>query len=359
MSNNTFSDAISKLKKAADIAETADVFKLLEKPTRIIELSIPLTMDSGEVQVINGFRVQYNNWLGPYKGGLRYHPQVDMDEVKSLALWMTIKNAVVNVPFGGGKGGLEIDPRTLSESELEKLTREFAKLLTPNIGPSIDVPAPDVNTNSKIIDWIEDEYSKAAGEKSLAVITGKSLENGGSLGREEATGMGGFIVLEEVIKVLKLEKPLTVAVQGFGNVGMHVAKLLSENGFKVVDLSDSKGGIVDESGEGFNLEEVANRKKETGSLNTDGVKTVSNEELLEEEVDILVPAALEGVITAENADRIKAKIILEMANGPTTAEADQILKEKNIIVIPDVLANSGGVTVSYFEWYQNMNDEKW
>lgn len=369
---NPFDSALAQLnqaKKYLDLDER--VLKLLSFPERSIELSLPLALDSGVVKIVKGFRVQYNNWLGPYKGGIRYSLQVDENEVKALAFWMTIKNALIGVPFGGGKGGVEVDPKKLSEKELERLTRQFARSLAANIGPEIDVPAPDVNTNAQIMDWFEDEYSKVVGKKSLAVVTGKSLKNGGSEGREQATGLGGFLVLEELVKKLSLKKPLTVAIQGFGNVGSNIALKLWHEGYLVVAISDTAGGIYDKFNKGFNIELVKQCKEQKGKVANcycigsvcdlaDQKKgSVTNEELLELPVDILVPAATESVITKENASNIKAKIILEMANGPTTPEADQILKQKNILVIPDVLANSGGVTVSYFEWLQNRKEQKW
>lgn len=343
----------------------------LSTPDRTIKLNFPLRRDSGEIDLIEGYRVQYNNWLGPYKGGLRYHPKVDMEEVKTLAFWMMIKNALIGVPFGGGKGGLQIDPKNLSKEELERLTRALTRKLAPNIGEQLDVPAPDLNTNSKIMDWIADEYSKVTGKNTKAVVTGKSISNGGSKGREEATGLGGFFVLEQLVKKLNLKKPLTVAVQGFGNVGSNIAAILNNNGYRVVALSDIKGGIYDSKLTGFNIDLVRACRLEKGMLagcycigsvcdlapKHDGV--ITNEELLELPVDILIPAALENVITKENASNIKAKIVFEMANGPTTFEADELLNKKGVLVIPDVLANSGGVTVSYFEWYQNIHNERW
>ncbi len=379
---NLFDNSLTRLKSAAKVINLdKDLLNILSVPQRIIEVSLPLKKDSGDLQMIKGYRVQYNNFLGPYKGGLRYHHDVDMAEVKSLALWMMIKNALVDVPFGGGKGGLEIDPKTFSEKELERLTRQFAKALAPNIGPNIDVPAPDVNTNAKIMDWFENEYEKQwtidngqlTNKNQLkAVVTGKSIQNGGSLGREEATGLGGVIVLEELIKKLGMKFPLTVAIQGFGNVGSNIAAILNSRGFKVVAVSDIKGGIYNSNLEGFNIDLVRACRLEKGVLAgcycvgsvcdlakryEDGI--ITNEELLELDVDILIPAAMENVITSKNASKIKAKIVFEMANGPTTTEADKILNRKGILVVPDVLANSGGVTVSYFEWYQNMRSEKW
>lgn len=369
---NTFDSALERLKLAAQVIDLdPSIIELLSSPQRVIELNLPLKKEK-EVLMLKGYRVQFNNWLGPYKGGLRFHPKVDMDEVQSLAFWMMIKNAIVDVPFGGGKGGIEVDPKNLSEQDLEQLSRQFAQALAPNIGPTVDVPAPDVNTNSKIMDWIAEEYSKVTGDKTGAVVTGKSVGKGGSKGREEATGLGGFFVLEELVKKLGLQKPLTVAIQGFGNVGSNFAKILYQNGYKVIAASDVKGGIYEPTGEGFNVDMIRKCKEEKGFLAgcycigsvcdiakkyEDG--TISNSDLLELPVDILIPAALENVITEKNADKIKAKIVFEMANGPTTFDADRVLNKKGILVVPDVLANSGGVTVSYFEWFQNMNKEEW
>ena len=382
--------ALSQLEIAAKHIQLAKgLLERLEKADRIIQLNLPLKRDNGKLEFFHGYRVQHNNFLGPYKGGLRFHPAVNMDEVSALAFWMMIKNAIADVPFGGGKGGIEIDPRNLSEKELERLTREFTRLLTPNIGPNLDVPAPDVNTNSKIMDWLEDEYEKNVKTQMSnvktksdlvktnngqlkAVVTGKSIKNGGSEGREQATGLGGFFVLEELVKKLGLKKPLTVAIQGFGNVGSNFAKILFDNEYKVVGLSDIKGGIYDCKEIGFNVDLVKECRVEKGFLGgcycigsvcdlakkyKDGI--ISNEQLLELPVDILIPAAVENVITKDNVNKIKAKVVFEMANGPTSFEADQILNKKKIPVVPDVLANSGGVTVSYFEWYQNMHGEVW
>lgn len=368
---NPFETALVQLKQAALAGKfDPDLIKILSTPERIIELFLPLKKDSGQTEMVKAFRIQYNSWLGPYKGGLRYHSKVDLNEVKALSFWMMIKNAVVNVPFGGGKGGIEIDPKKLSEKELEGLSRQFARKLAPNIGPQMDVPAPDVNTNSKILDWIENEYSKAVGKKTKAVVTGKSVKNGGSKGREEATGLGGFFVLEQLIKKMELKKPLTVAVQGFGNVGSHLAALLAQNGYKVVALSDSKGAIYDPAEKGFNIQLVEACKLQKGFISdcycigtvcdlSEKKNKITNEALMELPVDILIPAALENVLTKENAPNIKAKIVFEMANGPTSAEADKILNKRKIIIVPDVLANSGGVTVSYFEWYQNIKNQRW
>ena len=353
-----FESAIFLMEKVSKIVKIPqEVLLQLREPTRTIKISFPLKLDSGKIIRISGFRVQYNNWQGPYKGGLRFHPQVNMDEVKALAFWMTIKNAVIDVPFGGGKGGIQIDPKKLSAKELERLTRQFTRELVYNIGPNIDVPAPDVNTNAQIMDWIADEYSRAVGKKTLAVVTGKSVKNGGSLGREEATGKGGFFVIEALIEKLKLKKPLTVAIQGFGNVGLHLAELLKNGGYQVVAVSDSKGGIYQK--DGLDVGKVIAHKKAGKSIPEYNGNKVSNEDLLELSVDILIPAALENVVTNKNASKIKAKIILEMANGPVDSQADEILNKKRVIIGPDVLANRGGGTVSYFEWVQNIKKQKW
>jgi glutamate dehydrogenase/leucine dehydrogenase len=347
-----------------------DLFKILEKPQREIKVYLPLERNNGEFEIFEGYRIQHNNFLGPYKGGIRYFPEVNEDEIKTLAFLMTIKCSLVNLPLGGAKGGIKVDPKTLSEKELENLSREYVRKIYDFIGPNKDIPAPDVNTNAKIMDWMVDEYLKISNSKDIrlkATFTGKSVQNDGSEGREEATGKGGEIILERFVEKRGFKKPLTVAIQGFGNVGYNLAKFLYQKGYRLVALSDSKGGIYSE--EGFNPELVMECKKEKGiisdcycvgsvcdiSLGID----ISNEELLELDVDILVPAALENVITKENADRVKAKIILEMANNPLTEEADEILNKKGVIIIPDILANSGGVTVSYFEMLQNLNNEKW
>ena len=344
------------------------------EPNKIIHISLPLVRENGQIEIFQGYRVQHDNTLGPYKGGLRFHPEVSMDEVKALSFWMTMKNAVVNVPFGGGKGGITVDPKKLSEIELERLTRLFTHHLSSNIGPHHDVPAPDVNTNPKIMSWIVDEYSKIVGTHSPAVVTGKPVELGGSQGRTEATGLGGVFVL---LKILELQKKnpqnMTVAVQGFGNVGRYATHFLQEKGFKVVAVSDSKGGVYMPSGIA-DCAVMGQCKVERGSVSEcfcvgedcslDNIKKlkgkkITSEELLELPVDILIPSALENVITEKNADKIKAKYILELANGPTTTKADKILNKNEKIVIPDILANAGGVTTSYFEWYQNIYNEVW
>lgn len=366
-----FESALTQLEKAAKYTDCEDhILELLSTPTRQVSVSFPFKRDNGKTEVVRGYRVQHNNWLGPYKGGLRFHPQVDIDEVKALAFWMTIKNAVVGVPFGGGKGGIEINPKELSFPELERLTRAFVREISHVVGPTQDVPAPDVNTTAQIMEWFADEYGKITGEDQRAVVTGKPLHCGGCEGREEATGLGGYFVLLELLKKLKLKKPIRVAIQGFGNVGSHLAILLNNEDFEIVALSDSKGGIYRKSGT-FDAAAVKNCKKTNKNISScfcvdricglarDHSGEITNEKLLELPVDILIPAAMEGVINAQNAKKIKAKIVFEMANGPVTSEVDKILDKRGIIVVPDVLANAGGVTVSYFEWYQNMKDEAW
>jgi glutamate dehydrogenase/leucine dehydrogenase len=369
------------LQAKKQLATSAEYIKLdplihayLTEPEKIIHVHLPLRKDNGDVVTFQGYRVQHNSHKGPYKGGIRFHPEVNLDEVKALSFWMTMKTALIKVPFGGGKGGIAIDPKTLTEAELERLTRLFTKRLTHAIGPDKDIPAPDVNTNAKIMQWIADEYSRNVGKKTPAVVTGKPIGKGGSQGRTEATGLGGAFVLRDVVKRMGLEpKNLTVAVQGFGNVGYYIAYYLQESGFKVVALSDSKGGIYIPTGVAA-VEQVEKCKEEKGFLagcycvgsvcdirfkkHVNG-KDITPQELLTLPVDIVIPAALDTVITEKNAEKIQAKIILEMANGPTTTQADEILKRKNVLVIPDILANAGGVAVSYYEWYQNLHNESW
>ena len=303
------------------------------------------------------YRVQHNNSRGPYKGGIRYHPGVDLDEVQSLAFWMSLKTAVADVPLGGGKGGITVNPKELSNDELQELSRQWVRAFYKHIGPTKDIPAPDVYTTPQMMAWMMDEYETLIGEKAPGVITGKPLAVGGSLVRDIATALGGVYVLEEAVgKINLIEK--TVAIQGFGNAGMNAAKLLVEHGYKIVAVSDSKGGIYNASG--LDIDSVIKTKSETKSVvNYADAEKVSNEEILKLGVSVLVPSALENVITVENAAEIKAKIILELANGPTTPEADEILHQNGVLVLPDILANAGGVTVSYFEWVQNNTGLYW
>lgn len=364
-----FENTLKQIRKAAKIMNLdKNTEEILSHPQRKVEVNIPFKRDDGTLQMVKGFRVQHNNARGPYKGGIRYHEQVDDQEVLALSAWMTLKCSVVDIPLGGGKGGVIINPKTLSQAELERLTREYIKLIAPIIGPDQDVPAPDVNTTPQIMEWIADEYSKIVGKDARGVVTGKPISAGGSKGRGEATAQGGVYVLEEVAKEKGLIPSETkIIIQGFGNAGGVMAKLLQGQGYQVIGASDSQGGIV--CNHGIGTEDLLQCKIEKGSVKNcigDASKAegstcreVTNAELLETECDILILAALENQVTAENAGKIKAKIILELANGPTSPEADDILKEKGIMVIPDILANSGGVTVSWFEMLQNGTGQYW
>ena len=372
---NAYDNAMRQLEKAAQLIELdKDVLAKLSSPERIVMASLPVKMDDGSLKIFQAYRVQYNSARVPYKGGIRFHPQVDLDEVKALAFWMTIKGAVVGIPMGGGKGGVTVDPKSLSAGELERLSKAFGKTLAPNIGPMTDVPAPDVYTTPEIMGWIKESFIESKitkltqcgcpitdkmKQKFDAVITGKKVEDGGSLGRDRATAMGGFYILQELLnKENKFVGETTVAIQGFGNAGMVMAELCHELGLKVVAVSDSRGGIYNP--EGLDISEVVSHKQSTGSVGGfSGSTEVSNEALLELTVDVLVPAALENQITKENASNIKAKYLIELANGPVTPEADDILAKNGQKAVPDVLANAGGVTVSYFEWDQNIKGEKW
>jgi glutamate dehydrogenase/leucine dehydrogenase len=336
-----------------------DILELLKNPKRALVVSLPVRMDNGRIKVFEGMRVQHWDAFGPFKGGIRYHPRVCMDEVKALAIWMSIKTAVVGVPYGGAKGGIVCNPKEMSVNELEHLTRRFTHEIMDIIGPYRDVPAPDVYTGEREMAWIFDTYSEAQGYAVPEVITGKPIAIGGSLGRREATSRGTVITVREAAKRLNIDlNGASVAIQGYGNVGYYAAVLIAEYGAKIVAVSDSQGGIVDMKG--LHPEKVMKHKKKTGSVvGYTGTKKLTNEELLELDVDILIPAALENQILAENAPRIKAKIIGEGANGPTTPEADEILYKNGVFVVPDILANAGGVTVSYMEWVQNLTRESW
>lgn len=357
---NQFKAVINQLNKTCELMKIEpDELEILRKPDRILEVSLPVLMDNGRIKVFTGYRVQYNNIRGPYKGGLRFHPQVNLDEVKALAFWMTIKCAVADIPYGGGKGGVSVDVKKLSPGELERLTRAYTRGFADFIGPSKDVPAPDVYTNAQTMAWIMDEYSHIKGENTPAVVTGKPLEIGGSRGRDTATSLGGFYVFEEVLKKLKWSKnKISLAVQGFGNVGLNFALKAGAAGYKIAAVSDSRGAIYDKNG--LNIEQVLSHKQTTGSVvGFNGLKNITNGQLIELPVEVLAPAALENVINEKNANRIKAKLILELANGPTTAEAEAKLNKKGTLIVPDVLANSGGVIVSYFEWVQNLRHFYW
>lgn len=357
MNKNPFTSAKQVIDEAVKIGDlNKELAEYIKEPEKIVEVNIPVRMDNGKLKTFRGFRVQHNNFRGPYKGGLRFHPETNLDEVKALATWMSIKCAVVDIPYGGGKGGIEVDVKELSEKELEKLTRSFVKQVYNFVGPKIDIPAPDVNTNPKIIDWFYDEYSKIAGKKTPAVVTGKSIKNGGSLGRDTATARGAQIVLNQLIKKYKF--PIeTVAIQGFGNAGENIAKLLYKQGLKIIAISDSSGAIYDPSG--IDPNNISELKKKFGRIaNIPNVKIISNEKMIQLDVDLLALAALENVITEKNAKQINCKVILELANGPTTPEADKIIGKK-IKILPDILTNAGGFTVSYFEWLQNLKQNSW
>lgn len=333
--------------------------KLLSKPQKLHKFKVTIRMDNGKVKRFKAFRSQYNNARGPYKGGIRFHPEETVDTVKALSAWMTWKCAVVGIPLGGGKGGIICNPKEMSQSELQRLSRAYVKKLYKHIGPWKDVPAPDVYTNAQIMAWMLDEYEKRVGERAPGTFTGKPLELGGSLGRPEATGRGAVITIREALKEHKMNpKRSTAAIQGFGNVGQNTMRFLEELGVRVVAISDSSGGVYSTKGLKFN-ESVSYKKEKKALKDMPGTTAITNEELLELDVDILVPAALENVITKDNAANIKAKILAEAANGPTTPEADEILDQKKVFIIPDFLCNAGGVTVSYFEWAQNVTNFRW
>jgi len=357
--SNPFTNALSQLARAKQVSAIRDTtITRIAAPEREIRVSIPVAMDDGTERIFEGYRVQHSSARGPYKGGIRFHAQADMNEVKALSLWMTLKTAAVDIPMGGGKGGITVDPRTLSIAELERLSRGWVRALYRDIGSKIDVPAPDVNTTPQIMAWMLDEYKTLTGDTSKAAFTGKPIDAGGSEGRAHATGLGGFYVFDALRKDLSIADGATVAIQGMGNVGGHAARVFTEHGYKVIALSDSRGGVYDAGG--LDPEAVEAYKRANGSLQGyPGARAISNEELLMLETDVLVPAALENQITEQNANNIKAKLIMELANGPTTPAADDILFSRSIPVIPDILANSGGVIVSTFEWQQNLNNEHW
>ena len=357
---NPFESMMSRFDRAAQLLDLdPDLYAVLRVPNRELKVYIPTRMDSGRIQVFEGFRVQHNFARGPAKGGIRYAPDVSLDEVRALAAWMTWKCAVVNVPFGGAKGGIICDPQQMSVGELERMTRRYAAELLDFIGPEKDVPAPDMNTNEQTMAWIMDTYSMHARHTVTAVVTGKPIALGGSSGRREATGRGILFVVNEAIKRFKMTPAETrVVVQGSGNVGGIGAQLMHEQGYKVVAISDIHGGIYNPKG--IHIPEALEYLRTTRSFEGyEGVEFVNNQELLELECDVLVPAATENQISSHNADRLKCKVLAEGANGPTTAAADQILHQKGIFVVPDILANAGGVTVSYFEWVQDRQGYFW
>lgn len=357
---NAFELAQKQVENAAKILKLSkDVLEILLWPKRVLYVNIPVKMDDGSVKVFKGYRSQHTDVLGPSKGGIRFHPDVTLEETMALSMWMTFKCGVIGLPYGGGKGGVACDPRNLSQGELERLSRGYIRAIAPIIGPDKDIPAPDVYTTPQIMAWMMDEFSTLAGVYSPGVITGKPIIVGGSLGRDKATAQGTVFTIREALKTKGRNfVGSTVVVQGYGNAGFHAARLLHEEGCKLIAVSDSKGGIF--SKEGLNPHLVLEFKESTGTVvGYPGTVTITNEELLELECDILVPAALEGVITEKNAMNVKAKIVAEAANGPTTLEADEILFKNGVFVLPDILANAGGVTVSYFEWVQNLTNYYW
>ncbi|MBI4034914.1 MAG: Glu/Leu/Phe/Val dehydrogenase [Candidatus Chisholmbacteria bacterium] len=380
--DNPYQDAVGQLQRVGNLLNLDKwVVDKLAIPDRVIKKQLEIELNSGKKKKFLAFRSQHNNARGPYKGGIRFHPQVSEDEVKALSMWMTWKCALVGIPFGGAKGGIKVDPKQLHSRELERLSRAYVRAVAAYLGPDRDVPAPDVNTDSQMMSWMTDEYvriQKAKGKRQKlnqlrATFTGKPVAEGGLVGRTEATGLGGFYVLQKLSHKLNLKPRETmIAVQGMGNVGYWFAKLAQEVGYKVVAISDSKGGVTTMQNskrkmqsnnsklKSLNLDQVMQYKEKTGSVvGFPGARTISNEEMLELNVDVVVPAALENVITEKNADRIKAKVILELANGPVTLGADRVLDQKGILAVPDILVNAGGVTVSYFEWQQNLSGQQW
>ena len=332
---------------------------LLDMPRRSFTVHFPVHMDSGKTKMFLGHRVQYNDARGPTKGGIRFHPELTLDDVRDLAFLMTLKCAVVNIPFGGSKGGVAVHPKELSRRELELVTRGYIRAISDYIGPYKDIPAPDVYTDEKIMAWILDEFERIKGEHVPGVVTGKPIELGGSKARSYSTSLGGIHVLEEAMKKIKMNKAKSgIAIQGFGNVGENAARILHQTGYRITAVSDSKGGIMNK--DGLNIPEVMEHKQKTGSvMDFRGSNNITNEELLVSDCDILIPAALSEQLNEYNAKDVKAKLILELANAPTTIEADGVFQDKNILVIPDILANAGGVVVSFFEWVQNLNNDYW
>jgi len=365
----TYADAILRLDRARRHANIDDeAVERLKHPKAVIEVSIPVRMDDGRLEVFTGYRVRHDDTRGPGKGGLRYHPDVTLDEVRALAFWMTFKCAAVGIPFGGAKGGIIVNPKALSRLELERLSRGFISQIADFIGPEVDIPAPDVYTNQMIMGWMMDEYSKIQRKRSPGVITGKPIPLGGSLGRDDATGRGAYYCLKQMEQRRGWTPgEITVAVQGFGNAGQAVARLLHADGYRIVAVSDSRGGVYRSAG--FDVPSLVRIKNETRRVQAvychDSVcemidaDRITNEQLLELDVDVLIPAALENAITSDNASRIQAPVIVEVANGPVTSDADGVLVERGKQVIPDILANAGGVTVSYFEWVQNNQGMYW
>ncbi len=365
-SEDPFNNALTQLASITDIVSIdSEYYEMLKSPRREVIVSLPLKLVSGNTVTFTGYRVQHNNARGPYKGGVRYHANVTLSEVKALSMWMTWKSALIDIPFGGAKGGITVDPKKLTHDDLERLTRKYVDAIERDIGPEIDIPAPDLNTNAQTMAWMMNEYSRLKGHNVPSVVTGKPVELGGSEGRQAATGRGVAICVREAVKkFLKKEvKDVTVAVQGFGNVGTNTVGSLMEMGAKIVAISDVVGGARSTSSTGYfdqKFDALLEESNEAGSISkVKEVEQISNEELLESQVDVLVPAALENQIAEGNASKINAPLVVEAANGPTTPMADKVLLRKGIKIVPDILANSGGVLVSYFEWVQNLNRDHW
>ncbi len=358
--DSAYATALAQLDEAAEIMDLdPGIHEILRYPKRSLVVSVPFRMDDGTTKVYQGYRVHHNVTRGPAKGGIRYHPTVNLDEVKALAMWMTWKSAIAGIPFGGAKGGVAVDPRAHSRGELERMTRRYASEILPFIGPEKDIPAPDMNTNEEIMAWIMDTYSQNTGYSVPGVVTGKPIAIGGSRGRAGSTSRGVMYTIFSTLRALGLSiDEVTVAIQGYGKVGGHAAQLLHDAGCKVVAVSDVDGGLYRDKG--LDPESINRHKKESGTVRGyDKGESITNEELLELKVDVLVPAAVEGVITVRNAPKVKARVICEGANGPVTFEADKVLGEKGVFVVPDIVANSGGVTVSYFEWVQDIQAYFW
>ncbi len=358
---NPFEIARKQVKTACDrLNADPAVYEILKNPQRVLEVTFPVKLDNGTVKTFTGYRSQHNNAVGPYKGGVRFHPNVNLDEVKALSIWMTIKCCVAGIPYGGGKGGITLDPRDYSETELERIARAYSEAISPLIGEKIDIPAPDVNTNGKIMSWMVDAYENVVKKSAPGVFTGKPVEFGGSLARTEATGYGvNFAAVQALEKLGKDVKGATYAIQGFGNVGYHTGYYAHQSGAKVVAVSTVDVAIYNENG--LDMEALFKEFQEKGFITNEAGygKEISNAELLALDVDVLAPCALENQLTSENAGKVRAKIVVEGANGPTTPEADAILRQNGVLVVPDILANCGGVVVSYFEWVQNLQGYYW